>query len=306
VKNVAGYDLHKLLIGSLGTLAVITRLNFRTFPSVIDGSRGFLASFSTYQAALALRRKIIESRLSPLTLDVLNPTAAQIFAARTPVPAKLPGSVPEDPKAPQTSLPLTGEWFRSHEWQVCAAFTGTTEVLDRYARDLNRFAEESRATTTTILDNTTRPSIWGRLREVLHLFRESSPAATILQLNTLPDRHAQAINLLEAVARSAQMPLAIVARATGTLYVAILPDAATADQAQASPNQVQLEKLALLAQEVIALRGGYGEASLVFAPPSLTKHLALPAPPPFAKALARRLKSAFDPDNIFATRSLGL
>ena len=32
VKNVTGYDLHKLLIGSLGTLAVITRVNFRTFP----------------------------------------------------------------------------------------------------------------------------------------------------------------------------------------------------------------------------------------------------------------------------------
>src|SRR6266852_44018 len=45
VKNVTGYDLHKLLIGSLGTLAVITRLNFRTFPSAIAGSRGFVASF---------------------------------------------------------------------------------------------------------------------------------------------------------------------------------------------------------------------------------------------------------------------
>ncbi len=32
VKNVTGYDLHKLLIGSLGTLAVITRVNFKTFP----------------------------------------------------------------------------------------------------------------------------------------------------------------------------------------------------------------------------------------------------------------------------------
>src|ERR1700737_2527273 len=33
VKNVTGYHLHKLLIGSLGTLAAITRLIFRTFPS---------------------------------------------------------------------------------------------------------------------------------------------------------------------------------------------------------------------------------------------------------------------------------
>ena len=32
VKNVTGYDLHKLLVGSLGTLGMITRLNFRTFP----------------------------------------------------------------------------------------------------------------------------------------------------------------------------------------------------------------------------------------------------------------------------------
>ena len=32
VKNVSGYDIHKMMIGSLGTLGVITRVNFRTFP----------------------------------------------------------------------------------------------------------------------------------------------------------------------------------------------------------------------------------------------------------------------------------
>ncbi len=32
VKNVTGYDIHKLMIGALGTLGVITRVNFKTFP----------------------------------------------------------------------------------------------------------------------------------------------------------------------------------------------------------------------------------------------------------------------------------
>ena len=32
VKNVTGYDIHKLMIGALGTLGVITLINFKTFP----------------------------------------------------------------------------------------------------------------------------------------------------------------------------------------------------------------------------------------------------------------------------------
>jgi glycolate oxidase FAD binding subunit len=84
VKNVTGYDLHKLLIGSLGSLAVISRLNFRTFPAPIAGSRGFVASFPNAEDALALRRAISESSLTPLTFDIVSPELAQIFTTRTP------------------------------------------------------------------------------------------------------------------------------------------------------------------------------------------------------------------------------
>src|SRR6476660_8650708 len=83
VKNVTGYDLHKLLIDSLGSLAVITRLNFRTFPTPVL-SRAFVASFPDAEAALALRRAVASSSLTPLTLDIVGPERAQIFATRTP------------------------------------------------------------------------------------------------------------------------------------------------------------------------------------------------------------------------------
>ena len=46
VKNVTGYDLHKLMIGSLGSLGVVTRVNFKTFPMPV-ANRGFVATFET-------------------------------------------------------------------------------------------------------------------------------------------------------------------------------------------------------------------------------------------------------------------
>ena len=296
VKNVTGYDLHKLLIGSLGTLAVITRLNFRTFPAPIVGSRGFVASFPTHQAALALRHKIAQSQLTPLTLDILNPAAARIFATRSPLAPEVPVFAGENRTAPEVPLPLPGDWFRWQEWQVCAAFAGPAEVLDRCARDLTRFAEESNATAAVILDDTTRPAIWGRLREALPLFRECSPAATILRLSILPAHHAEAITLLQAVAGAAKLPLGLVARAAGTVYVALLSESPSD-----TPNSDALEKLALLTQEVFALsRIRRGDATLLFAPPELRRALTGPASAPPSLDLARRLKSAFDPHDILA------
>jgi glycolate oxidase FAD binding subunit len=300
VKNVTGYDIHKLLIGSLGTLGVITRLNFRTFPAPLASSRGFVASFPVHEDALALRRKIAASPLRPLTLDVLSPTTAQILATRTPATPEVPVLAGEDHSAPQVPLPLPGSWFHPHEWQLCAAFAGTAEVVERYTRDLKQFAEQSHAANAIFLDETTRPSIWDRLREALPLFRESSPAATIFRLSILPSYHAQAIRVLEGVAHAATLPLAIVARASGTVYVALLPVAADDRIGNAT-----FEKLVLLAQEVFALsRSREGSAAILFAPQALRTAPAVQGVQPVAPPLAFGIKSAFDPNSTFAPARL--
>ena len=207
VKNVTGYDLHKLLIGSLGSLGVITRLNFRTFPAPIAGTCGFIASFPTHEAALALRRRIVESPLSPLTLDVISPSTARIFATRTPLAAEVPVFSGENHSERQISLPLPGDWFHPQHWQLCAAFAGNPEVLDRYTRDLTRFAHDAKASSANFLDDSMRPSIWGRLREAIALFREASAAASIFRLSFLPGFQAHAITVLEGVANAAGLIL---------------------------------------------------------------------------------------------------
>ncbi len=75
VKNVAGLDLSKLLIGSCGTLVVITSVNFRLHP-MPAATRTFLNRFDTAQAAIDARDRLLHSVLQPLAVDLLNPGAA--------------------------------------------------------------------------------------------------------------------------------------------------------------------------------------------------------------------------------------
>ncbi len=287
VKNVTGYDLHKLLIGSLGTLAVITRLNFRTFPAPITGSRGFVASFPTAENALALRRAIAQSPLTPLTFDIINPSLAQIFAQQTPSVPETAVFAGENRNAGSSSLPPIGLWFHPNDWQLCAAFSGPPEVLARYTRDLTRFAAEARATSTTLLDDTTRPAMWGRLRESLSMLLDSSPATTIFKLSVLPSNHSALFANLQDIAARASLPHALVARAGGTVYFALLP---------ASANHESVTRLTQATPQIIkSVSAANGDATLLLAPSALKAPLDSPA-----DAAGCRLKSAFDPQDIFA------
>ena len=291
VKNVTGYDLHKLLIGSLGTLAVITRLNFRTFPSPV-ASRGFVASFPSPEGALALRRAIAGSSLTPLTLDIVSPELAQIFATRTPATPETAVFAGEIHAAEQTSLPPIGDWFNPREWQLCAAVAGTTEVLDRYARELTLLAEKSRATSTAILGDTTRPALWGRLRESLPMLLEASPTTVIFKINVLPSHHTALFANLQQIADRATLPHALVARAGGTIYFALLPAAANED------TTTRLSQSIARIFDLISVSGG--RASPLFVPPDSKRSINVWGSLGSDLALMRRLKSAFDPQNILA------
>ncbi|MGF1570476.1 MAG: FAD-binding oxidoreductase [Nodosilinea sp.] len=74
VKNVAGYDLMKLMTGSYGTLGILSQLTFRLYP-IQDVSKTVLVSGAASvirPLADALRR----SSLTPVALDLLSPGLA--------------------------------------------------------------------------------------------------------------------------------------------------------------------------------------------------------------------------------------
>ena len=70
VKNVAGLDMAKLMVGSFGTLAAIATVNFKLFP--ITGRRTFEMRFDTAAQAFAERDRILSSVLQPAAIDIVN------------------------------------------------------------------------------------------------------------------------------------------------------------------------------------------------------------------------------------------
>ncbi len=71
VKNVAGLDMAKLMIGSFGTLAGIAIVNFRVHP-MPHGTRTFFQEFLRPAEALAARDRVIQSTLTPAAIDILK------------------------------------------------------------------------------------------------------------------------------------------------------------------------------------------------------------------------------------------
>ncbi len=71
VKNVAGLDMAKLLVGSFGTLAAICVVNFKVFPMPVE-TRTFEMRFATAAEAFAERDRILQSVLQPAAIDIVN------------------------------------------------------------------------------------------------------------------------------------------------------------------------------------------------------------------------------------------
>jgi glycolate oxidase FAD binding subunit len=96
VKNVAGLDMSKLMIGSFGTLAAIASVNFKVFPAP-SASRTFQMEFPTARQAFAERDRILRGVLQPAAIDIVN-------------------------------------WPR--DFRLLIRASGNKPVLDRYAREL--------------------------------------------------------------------------------------------------------------------------------------------------------------------------
>jgi len=108
VKNVAGLDMAKLMIGSFGTLAAMAVVNFKLTP-MPEMERTFLLPFETPAAAIAARNRVLAGVLQPSAVDLWNPAAAATIGRRA--------------------------------WILAVRAGGNRAVVDRYERELAALAD---------------------------------------------------------------------------------------------------------------------------------------------------------------------
>ncbi|HLN01493.1 MAG TPA: FAD-binding oxidoreductase [Bryobacteraceae bacterium] len=71
VKNVAGLDMSKIMIGSFGTLAAIAVANFKLVPRP-SAEASFVIPFDSLDDAIAARDRILKGQIPPVSIDLLN------------------------------------------------------------------------------------------------------------------------------------------------------------------------------------------------------------------------------------------
>ena len=74
VKNVVGYDLTQLLVGSEGTLAIVTKITLRLIPKPPVRAT-LMALFTDIQAAVDAVTGLIGRRIVPVTLELIDAEA---------------------------------------------------------------------------------------------------------------------------------------------------------------------------------------------------------------------------------------
>jgi len=273
VKNVTGYDLHKLLIGSLGTLGVLTRVNFRTYPlPAISG--GHIACFGNAQEALAYKKAVEKSGLPLANLELFNQRAAGMIRA----------ILTRTEEAPPPEL-------ERNEWCAYGSFEGSEEVVRRIGRELEKIARGSATAHSRILEPAEDVAVGGMLRESFEWLRWGAPATLLYRL-VLPEVTGKTLTELSELAGSVAMASVVIVRATGILYFTVFGENEN-EQAVAA-----LQKLAMRAMAIA--RSENGHATLLHAPLTVKRSVARANLSQAQLGLQQRVKQAFDPAGIFA------
>ncbi|MCS6881415.1 MAG: FAD-linked oxidase C-terminal domain-containing protein [Oscillochloridaceae bacterium] len=191
VKNVSGFDLVKLLVGSHGTLGVIAAVRLRVFPRP-RAAATLLAAFAGRQQALACLDAVADTRLQP--------TAAELVAG------------PPEPSAP-LAVPSGGAL-------LALRAEGHPAAVARHMRALRALAGEAGALSADELSGGDEEALWAEVAR--RAAPPEAPGASLMRLCAAPAGLGAALDAAEAEALPRGLALSICARGlSGVAYLQV-------------------------------------------------------------------------------------
>src|SRR3954469_24685851 len=269
VKNVVGYDLTQLLVGSEGTLAIITQITLRLVPKPPDRAT-VAAAFATIADAVDAVTALIERRVVPAAIELIDEESLVAAALHSGVQVAPPGA--------RALLIIECDGIPSavqDEMSLVVRACETAGVMS--VRRANSEAD--------------RAELWAVRRQISLALR----ATGLLKLNhdvVVPrGRVPQLYDAVEELRQQFGLRIAAFGHAgDGNIHVNLMVD-------RKNPDELSRAKAAerSLFERVLALEGSIsGEHGIGYAKkPYIAMELS-----DDVLALMRRVKTAFDPNNI--------
>jgi glycolate oxidase len=268
MKGVAGYDLTSLIVGSEGTLAVITSITLKLL-SKPESKKTMIVFFENIRTAAGTVSKIIRGRVVPATLEFLDKQIIDCIRSR------LNFNIPENTEA-----------------ILLIEVDGDEEVVTKEAEKVRDICTGSGAIEFRLASGEEEAErIWDARREVSPSLLELKPGKISEDIVVPRTCIPELVEFLRKVSDKYCLPVASYGHAgDGNMHVNILLDSNNPDEKSRGEAAVKE-----LFKKVIELGGTItGEHGIgITKAPYMEMEFSLPA-----LKLMARLKKAFDPNNI--------
>ena len=274
VKNVVGYDLTQLLVGSEGTLAIITEITLRLIPKPAAQAT-LLAEFGDIAHAVDAVTQLIQRRVVPAAVELVDSASLRALAEHAGRAMAAPGTravlIIEVDGSAESVVP---EILRVEE--ACRAAKAIT--MKRAATDVER------------------DDIWQLRRELSPALRKISTIKLNNDVVVPRGRIPELFALVREIEQDSGLTIASFGHAgDGNIHVNIMIPEAGSDEQRATSRDRSERAVRRLFAGVVALEGSIsGEHGIGF-----TKSAYLDIELSSQEiALMKRVKAAFDPNGI--------
>jgi glycolate oxidase FAD binding subunit len=265
VKNVSGYDMCKLLIGSYGTLGILCEMTFKLLP-LPEKEATLGLSFAALEDADDFVRELRGGQLIPSSIEILNGLAVQ----------KMRSSI---------SMPPNGNYL------VAVGLEGVAESIDRQVTEMSEMGKKHGTLEAVTLDAEKHQAFWVSLRDFSSRLTDEDSNVISMKSNFLISKCGDILGSYEKIARGLGIHCAFISHAgNGILYSHALPGKSFRSKADSF-----VELIEKLTAEAAKNGGGLVVES---SPPSIKKKVDVWGQSRSDYLVARRLKEQIDPAGI--------